>query len=151
MIFTWVLVTLAWCSLIAAFDFGGFILPDLPVAISIWAGLRVFRRHEDMWLAITLGLVAGLFSVDPWFFAPLICLTAVVLTSGMRGRLAPQSLLGRSLVVTVVFLGLGVLEIVIRMSVPSLILDSNTAFGIGCRIVASIPLAIFLDQVTPQR
>ncbi|MFT7616971.1 MAG: hypothetical protein ACI97A_000601 [Planctomycetota bacterium] len=151
MIFTWILVTAAWSSLIATSDLGGFVLPDIAIAISIWGGLRAWRRNEDFILALIVGLVAGLFSVDPWFMSPLCCLLAVVLAAGLRTRVAPQSLLGRSLVICVVYLSLYGIECLLRMSVPSLILGGTAVLNIGYRTLGGIPLTILLDKVTPQR
>lgn len=151
MIFTWILVTVAWSSLIATSDLGGLVLPDVGIAISIWGGLRVWRRNEDLILALVVGLTVGLFSVDPWFMSPLVCLIAAILAASIRGQVAPQSLLGRSMAITVVFLGLFLCECLIRMSVPSLILDGRTILNLGFRTLGGIPLAILLDKVTPQR
>lgn len=151
MIAVWILMTAAWSSLGATLNLGSWILPDIALSISIWAGLRVWRHDEDLPLALILGLVSGLFTVDPWFLSPLLALLAVQLSSFLRVHVAPRSLVGRSLAISGVLLLLGSGEALLRLSVPSLILDGNTSLGIVCRTLTGIPLAICLDHVTTRR
>ncbi len=151
MIVVWALITAAWSSLATSLDLGSWLLPDIAIVISIWAGLRVWRYDEDLLLALVVGLVSGLFTTDPWFMSPFLSLLAVQLSSFLRVHVAPRSLVGRSLAIGGGLLLLGIAEALLRLSVPSLILDGNTSFGIVCRTLTSIPLTICLDQVRIRR
>ncbi len=151
MIVAWMIVTAVWASLIMAFDLSGLFLPDLVLALAIWAGLRAFRQGQDLQLVLATGLVQGLFSVEPWLMPSLLGLLALAIASRAQRVLAPEGLFGRILLCFVAAIVVALLEILLRMSVPSLNLRTGLLLGLTARAAASALLAVVLDGLAPRR
>ncbi|MCB9833360.1 MAG: hypothetical protein H6807_12900 [Planctomycetes bacterium] len=151
MILGWAIAALLWSSLVMAFDLTGLFLPDLSLAVAAWAALRFMRPGQDLNLVLVVGLVQGLFSLEPWFLPVSLALITLFLGKLAYRSLAPRALAGRALLVLALLLGLALVEILLRMSVPSLNLRPGLALLLAARAAASAALAVVLDGLGPRR
>ena len=151
MMVTGLMVTWLWSTVAVTTDLGGVVLPNFAVVLALWAGLRTWRRLEDIVLVMSAGLLAGLFLTDPWFLSPALCVLGLATGHGLSRTFGPRGMMSRALVLALVLLFLYAAEALLRLSVPSLTLDAGTAFGMACQGLLSLPLALLLDQLTPQR
>ena len=129
-------------STLVVFELPLALVPQLGLVFSILAGL-VAKRDEDLVFALFAGLIVGVFDADPWMLQPLLCLIAAALAALIRRKVMPGRLRGILPVGAAILSVVVVIDLLLRLSLPSLNFESEAVLGTLARFPAT-GLAIWL-------
>ena len=148
MILSWLILALFWYASLSTFDLDRSYLPDLAIGLSIWAAASRWDYNKDLQLALVVSCAAGLFSTEPWFFLPTICMLAVIVSSIVFGILSAQSFWRRCSNYVVILILLCYCEYLLRVSVLWANLSTGMTWDLCLKTASTLPLVLLLDRIS---